>query len=82
MSTILPKGIVVNTEEISDDINPGEGEVVPVDQIARMWKGTRARHEAKPSLIFGCSIYGHSQKASRSDCRTARKLLVADMGKS
>jgi hypothetical protein len=42
MSSILPKGIVVNTAEISGDIEKIDREPLAVDEIAKLWKGESA----------------------------------------
>jgi hypothetical protein len=42
MSSILPKGIVVNTPEISGDIQKIDREPLALEEIAKFWKGKRA----------------------------------------
>jgi hypothetical protein len=42
MSSILPKGIVVNTREISGDIQKIDREPLALEEIAKFWKGKRA----------------------------------------
>ena len=39
MSSILPKGIVVNTAEISGDIEKIDREPLAPEEIAKLWKG-------------------------------------------
>jgi hypothetical protein len=42
MSSFLPKGIVVNTPEISGDIQKIDREPLAPEEIAKFWKGKRA----------------------------------------
>jgi hypothetical protein len=66
MSSILPKGIVVNTPEISSDIQKIDREPLAVEEIAKLWKGKRANgcsYIITLSLIK-TSIYHYQEKAS------------------
>lgn len=40
MSTILPKGIVVNSPQISGDIEKIDREPLSLEEVAKLWKGT------------------------------------------
>lgn len=53
MSLILPKGIVVNTPEISGDIQKIDREPLAPEEIAKFWKGKRTNGLARISYIMG-----------------------------
>jgi len=81
MSSILPKGIVVNTPEISGDIQKIDREPLAPEEIAKFWKGKRANGLVRISRsLIDASLYHHEEKACRSHGRTFRELLVAHMG--
>jgi hypothetical protein len=81
MSSILPKGIVVNTPEISGDIQKIDREPLALEEIAKFWKGKRANGLARISLsLIDASLYHHEEKTCRPHSRTFREFLVADMG--
>jgi len=83
MSSILPKGIVVNTPEISGDIQKIDREPLALEEIAKFWKGKRV-NGLVPILrsLIDSSLYHHETKACRPHGRTSRELLVAHMGQS
>jgi hypothetical protein len=64
MSSILPKGIVVNTPEISGDIQKIDREPLALEEIAKFWKGKRANGLVHISWsLIDASLYHHEEKA-------------------
>jgi hypothetical protein len=66
MSSILPKGIVVNTAEISGDIERIDREPLDLEEIAKLWKGEKAIPEVGMSawLILKYSVYHNQPQAA------------------
>jgi hypothetical protein len=81
MSSILPKGIVVNTPEISGDIQRIDREPLAIEEIAKLWKGKRANGPVRITFsLIDTSLYHDKEKASRPYGRALGELLVAYMG--
>lgn len=81
MSSILPKGIVVNTPEISGDIQKIDREPLALEEIAKLWKGKKVNGLVRITLsLIDTSLHYHKEKASRPYSRTLGELLVAYMG--
>lgn len=94
--TILPKGIVVNTKQIYDEI--AGHDLVPKDRVWEIWRGTFSR-DSLVLLLLLCflftqcspvvsglatntrtSLHHHDQGTSRSDSAKVREFLVARPG--
>lgn len=77
--TILPKGIVVNTKQIYDEI--AGHDLVPKDRVWEIWRGKMTYWtKLRVTTNTVSSIYYHHQGASRPDSAKAREFLVACFG--